>query len=701
MINRKYLLLLTLPALLLSSCTSSEEPGGDVPPPADEVLEIVEKTIDKDTYRKKALGGILGQIAGFLSGYEFVWASGVPLVGLNFDWYEFLNGPYAGNFSHFHASTPGYDRHQYVDGVWEVWSDDDFHIDFFNQLTMKEYGFTAKDLKDSWKDYRISDWGGGYDAMSLINSHDMLAPYTGTIEAGNRFGWCTEAYIENETLGITAAGMPNAALALTDTFASNTGYFDSLIWGKFFAASYAMAFFENDVKVILNETKKVLPKGSGPRIMFDAAYEAYELYPNAENQTEFRNAAKHVEEKGRLLYRMDNPQTNPGINGGFAVLSWLYGDNDYLKSCKYASMMGYDGDCTAATVTGLIGIINGFNPSLEEYTKLNNLIYQDGRGIYYNDRHTTFPPFISSPNYPDKQTFDQLVDLYVHNFETYLVKQGGRIEGNNYVVPTTAVKSDQSILFNNCDAELRDNTGWFTKSGGELSIIEEGELVNVHSGYASFKFTNDSSSKVLHRYTNLVPGAYYRVSTFTKVSKDSVVELVAIGNGKTQSISIGGDDKLLNKDFIFKATAKTMDVGFSFALGSKADDYVIFDDFQMERISYKSYFLEENNLKSYSNKFIKTLNKPADVAIGDEVYVRVEYASKTSGAVIVGVNRNQTLFGSVVASKTGKSLITGSDYLEIPYIFEKESDFMQLSFDKYSLGIGSVEIIRKDAYMFR
>lgn len=210
-------------------------------------VEITKKEISKDEYLNKTLGGLLGQFVGFLSGYEFVFRGAEPYVGMPLEWFSFINGPYAGHFTHYTPSgfNDCYNRLVYNNetNMYEVWSDDDFHIDIFNQLIIDEFGTNSYAIKEAWKKYVVSDWGGGGDAMNLINKNELLSPFTGTIEAGNRYGWCTEAYIENETLGMNAPGMVNVATSLIDKFASNVGYFDSIVWAKFYGAMYSLAYF--------------------------------------------------------------------------------------------------------------------------------------------------------------------------------------------------------------------------------------------------------------------------------------------------------------------------------------------------------------------------------------------------------------------------------------------------------------------------
>lgn len=700
--NKKQAICAALSAVLAASSLiacdgETPNPSTDFSPP------VTYKLLSKSEYTSKTLGGLLGQFAGFLSGYEFVWRGPDPYIGMPEDWFEFLNGPYAGNFTHF---TPPdgyrYDRLRVnpETGKNEVWSDDDYHLDIFNQLIIDEFGTSAHAVKSAWKKYNVGDWGGGDEAMRLINSAEMLAPYTGTIEAGNKYGWCTEAYIENETLGMNAPGMPNAATALADTFASNVGYFDGVVWAKFYAAMYSIAYFETDIVTVMDKAKDALPANSYPRQMYELALAAYKAHP-----TDYKAAAQELADKRRMLYRIDNVQTDPNVNGGFAVLSWLYGKNSYLDTCKYSSIMGYDGDCTAAICVGVMGILKGFEQGNEEYAELNSKIYYDGEGVYYNDDGSlydggAYQARIKSKEYPERQKIDDIVALYQKNFEKILIENGGEINGDTYKIPTTALVKDHSFLFKNYDGEER-NTSGFSSKNGMLECLVESENGNSHTGYGALKLTNAKNGEVYHEYTELSAGKTYRLSVYVKTSDDTQVSLFARGGGKETSITFANATSLINKEFIFTAPTNSVSVGFKLDKSADKGTYVIFDDFMLEEIERKKVSdVSDQKLKLTADKYLKTVKRPDGVADGEEVIISVEYRNY-SGAFPCGVYRNGEMFGSVMASNTSVNAASGSAYLEIPYVFGKDSDAIQLDFNGYKMYIGQIKIYRKSQYLFR
>lgn len=444
----------------------------------------------------------------------------------------------------------------------------------------------------------------------------------------------------------------------------------------------------------MEKAKEVLPNLSYPKKMYDYAFEAYNKYPN-----DYQKAAIELTEKRRMLYRIDNIQTDPNVNGGFAILSWLYGKNSYLETCKYASMIGYDGDCTAAITQGVMGILKGFKESNEEYSQINEKIYYNGKGIYYNDKNTGYPPHIKG-DYPTRQKIDDIVRLYQTNFEKILLENGGEILKDSYLIPTTNVYKDHSYLFENYDAENRDTSNYESKNGTLQNILET-ENINSHSGYAYFQFNNLKNGEVYHKFDNLIEGRYYRLTSYVKTSTNTQVKMFARSNTSEDYITFSNINSIINQELIFKATSKTMDIGFKFEENQAKDSYVIFDDYLLEEINREEISsIQTQDIKLFSSKYLKTISKPENIKIGQEVILSLEVRNYTSSTLFLDINRNNKRFGGAIVSNSSINSISGKTYLEIPYVFEKNSDVIQLSFNG-KLGIGNINIYNTTQYMFR
>ena len=684
--------LLTISLLLAGCQTKQEEPGPKIEPPETRTI-----TLSKSEYYNKTLGGLLGQFAGFLSGYEFVKNGPDPYVGLPEEWFEFIHGPYAGNFEHFVMSARANRLREYG-GYPSVWSDDDYHIDIFNQTIIDEYGYTSEDIKNAWIKYKVHDWGGGYEANRIINIRDYSSPFTGTLEAGNIYSWCTEAYIENETLGMNAAGMPNMANLLAERFGSLTGYFEPVMWAKLFATMYSYAYLYNDVNTIVEKARLVVPKGSWPDQIIDGVLEEYKKNPN-----NYVSAAEHLYAKYyRNTHGIDNMQTNPGVNGAFTIYSFLYGQGNYEKAAVASSMMGFDGDCTAAIVCGAYGIMNGFHPEVEGNNidkQINEKIYADGYGTYHNDTVTGFDPYIGE-NYPEYQRIKDIVNLYQKNFEKVLLDNGGSIEGDNYVIPHQEVYVGKSYIFDNYDVENDSISGFSSNKNAYISVYEDGDNLYSHSGYRALRvgYQEDATGRVeaYHTFKGLSVGQTYRLSTFIR-SDTPFYSLFAGEGSDIQEAYFKGYDYIRNNVLFFKATSSTMKVGVAF-VGENDSDSLVMDDFMLEQIIDNSVgYIIKNELPK---KYLSSLAfRTSAASLNQQVVLRVRYRCLEDFDVSVLRNGEQTLNVPFYACSLDNN--EGENIVEIPFEFKNENDVATLSFLGNSIYIYSVELVKAETYLFR
>lgn len=399
--------------------------------------------ISKENYYDKTLACILGQIAGTLSAYEFVSTSSLPD-----DWFDLMNGPYAGNFSNW--SPPSTANYVIYQGPGKISSNDDWHIDFFNQLIIKEHGINPafQDIKDEWQTHQVSDWGGGFEAMRLIRDEDMLPPLTGQGEF-NRWYWVTEAFIETETIGCIAPGMPVTARDLNEKFARVVAEWEAVWWARFLAAAYSYAYFETDARVAMEKAAATLPRNSWNWQIYRKAQELYEEKPN-----DWRWSQAEMYNFRRKLNQTDNLMVNPDLLNGTFVLSILYGKNNYLETLQIASLIGNEAIDIASMAAGLLGIIKGLagTPDL-----VKDRIYANGEGRMINDFHRD--PHINK-DYPAEQKFSDIVKIYQDNAEKMIVAKGGHFDETTYYISGQEVKPEKVTLIENADFEQGDLSGW-------------------------------------------------------------------------------------------------------------------------------------------------------------------------------------------------------------------------------------------------
>ena len=341
--------------------------------------------LSKEEYMDKTTAGFLSQVVGVFSGYEFVRTNGQLYVGMPDDWYKFLAGPYAVRNAHNQHETKLIYNSETK--LWESWLDDDYSIDILNLYILRDmhaqYGTVAsKVITDDWVKYNVYDMGGGHrsvGAYGLMKFKRYLPAFSGSAEYGNRYNYCTEPWIENETLGMVTADMPNAAADLTDIFAAVTGDRENVDWTKFMSVMYSLAYFEKDIPTLICRAAEIFGEGTYEREVVDTCFALYEQYPD-----DWRASCRAAERAVlRKHDRMSDTalQLEMNVNNAFVLLGLLYGGGDYEETCKILSLAGYDGDCTAAVGLSILGIIGGMDILPE---KVNERIWQDGEGVLVN-----------------------------------------------------------------------------------------------------------------------------------------------------------------------------------------------------------------------------------------------------------------------------------------------------------------------------
>lgn len=522
-------------------------------------------------YRDKTAGGVVGHVAGLLSGFEFIWENDTPLVPLPEEWFVLMKGPYGGGSAHGGAG---------VSRMLEagIGSDDDYHIDFFNQLILAESGAmpSHRQIFDLWRAYQVSDWGGGDKAMSIMRKQKLPPPYTGLLEYGNIFHWCTEPYIENETLGLVAPCLPQTAWHLADRLASVTGDFESLDFARFWAAAYAAAYGETDAQAALIAAREALLPGSWPAQIYDACFALYEA------GTPWETAVVELEGMRREIYQANNIQCAADVNNGFAILALLYGENDFVQTVKLASISGYDADCTAATAGGLLGVLHGAENLPEEVL---DAIWQDGEGVYVNDRG--FTPHIGG-DYPDTMTFGEIVDQYVRNGIAQVIAAGGRADEANLYIPLQGNAAWQGVQPENADFESGSLEGW-QKDGEADFYVESSEKAHSGDHCAAIKLTKDASEATLHTtLEGLVKGEWYRLSAYMMTSFDGEAQLFVGQESDTAYVSaLNANKGWVLRELIFQAEDATATAGITAAQQPMDGGITAYlDDMRIERLEH-------------------------------------------------------------------------------------------------------------------
>jgi hypothetical protein len=731
---KRFIARLTVCALLLAGAPLLPRPALLPAIPAAHASTV---TLAKATYYDKTLAGILGEVAGVLTGYEFVPDTnpdGTPMSPLPDNWFGMVNGPYSGlNTSCGPYPQPwcgnlSYPNYVRLHGTGVVGSYDSYHIDFFNQLILHDRGVnpSAKDIRDEWTSHGVSDWGGGWGAVTLMNQ-GVLPPFTGKSE-WQYYSWETEPYLENDTLGMDAPGMPLVTSSLLDKFGQVQGEGDGPIWAKFLATMESLAYVNTDVHAVLEQASAVLPENSWPYQIYLRAKELYTQHP-----TDWHPSVQELVKYRRMVYGQDNAQAIPDINNGFLILALLYGNGDYQTTAKITALTNYDAEDQTGAAGAILGIMGGM-AGLPQAVK--NIVYANGNGVYQNDAPGTqyaFQPHITN-NYPYQQKWTDLASLYQSNAEAQIQANGGSIDANNYYLPGQSVTPIAAAPIYNADFEQGDLSGWSTWTPvADTTHIYAQQTTNAHTGNWQGDVTADSAipeGKLYVTLNGLVPGATYRATAYLMAAPNQEARLYVDNYGGpyiytsvfSQTMIAPPDNPNLahpasiGRSITFVPQGTTATVGLHVPPGAGGTSAI--DDLHVEQVtnpastryeaenatvsggqvrtpssaSNSGYVGGLNNVGSYA-KF-QNVNVPTT----GEYRVSVNFANGWSDTSRLNLYANGSLYCTLPIPKTGSWGTFSRNILEVPVVLQAGSNTIQVQKDDPNGNYAELDYIDVSAF---
>ncbi len=658
--------------------------------------------ISKADYMDKTTAGFLGQIIGFLSDYKYVWnKDGSPRVAMPEEWWLGIcrGNDVAGN--PYHTKIIKLYRNDETQ-MWDNWIADAYSIDILGQHILRDmrdnYGtFTTKVITDGWVKYAPWDMGGGarYNgAYALATKYGYITPYLGMAEYGNAYSWCQEPWIGNDGLGMAAAGMPNLALDLTRAYGRVTGDSDNVRWLDFITAMSSMAYFENDIPTLINRATEIFPENSYEREVVEMAHELYARYPN-----NWRYAIMAAEEEcARRFYylhtgKSTNVQGRCEVNFAFMILALLYGEGDYIETAKILSLCGYD---TRGTIMlPVLGIIGGMDAIPEEAKAVT---WQDGKGMIVNKAvpDTVFGVWMFAEGLPERYSIASVIDLYRDNFEWLLLQNGGKIEGDNYYIPKTKLKTFDAVSVINGDFEDGKLGGY--KTIGDSSSVSVTDFAYWGECAAQVNVGNEDNG-VYTTVTGLTKGTTYKMSAYVIAANNSSAKLFAKtpGSSTMQTVGIHYQPEFVKRELVFVAESEAMEIGLLVPEQSSYG-YAIVDEIEIVRIEeYKVNGISDVKITStpaianrYDSKIDITVNGYSD----KEVWLKVYFANISGGIVDGAITVNGDNFRTVPFYKTGAAVSDGaSDCVYIPVVLKDDTNTISINIGDASLYISEVQIV--------
>lgn len=297
-----------------------------------------------------------------------------------------------------------------------AFSDDDTDVEYMYVLQMEKYGPEPSyaNLRDAWM-YHIRDrvWLANRGALGLMH-FGYTPPFTGDKNL-NPHWYQIDPQLINEVWAVTAPGMVKYAASKSDWVARITS--DS--WGAeptvHYGAMYAAAFFEKDIRKLIQIGLQQLPPDSRYAGTVRDMIALHDKYPS-----DWKAARQEMADK-YYVKEPDMTRTiwNANLNGACAILAMLYGNGDFQRTLDLACAMGFDADNQAATVAGLLGVINGMKG-----LPANLYLPVEGWTLPFNNRYINITRY-DLPDADISSIIDKTLDAAI---KTILLK-GGKLTG--------------------------------------------------------------------------------------------------------------------------------------------------------------------------------------------------------------------------------------------------------------------------------
>jgi hypothetical protein len=299
---------------------------------------------------------------------------------------------------------------------------DDLYVEmtFAEVMDVKGLDASSRDYGEMFKNSKYSLWHANAAARRLLNN-GVKAPLSGNPRY-NAHANDIDFQIESDFIGLMTPGLPREANRFADRVGRVMNYGDGLYGGMFFAGMYSVAFFETDVRRVVEQGLASIPAQSRyARIIRDL------LDWHAQNPDDWKKTWQLIEDK----WDKEDPcpdgalQTfniDASLNGSYVALGLLYGDKDFGRTVEIATRAGQDSDCNPSSAAGILGVMIGYE-KIPDFWKSGIPPLADTKFQFTN----------YSFNGICKSTLDRAIKV--------IRKAGGKVEGSEITIPHQTSKA--------------------------------------------------------------------------------------------------------------------------------------------------------------------------------------------------------------------------------------------------------------------
>jgi hypothetical protein len=237
---------------------------------------------------------------------------------------------------------------------------DDLYVEmtFAEVLDEKGLDATTEDFGDMFRQSKYHLWHANLAARRALR-RGVPAGRSGSPEY-NAHANDIDFQIEADFIGLMSPGLPEASNDLCWRVGRVMNSGDGIYGGMFVAGMYAAAFFESDVRKVVEAGLACLPSESPyAKTISDL------LVWSVEHPEDWQEAWRLLEDNwndrdpcpaGALLpFNIDAK-----LNGAYIALGLLYGKGDFWKTLDISTRAGQDSDCNPSNAAGVLGVMLGY-----------------------------------------------------------------------------------------------------------------------------------------------------------------------------------------------------------------------------------------------------------------------------------------------------------------------------------------------------
>lgn len=237
---------------------------------------------------------------------------------------------------------------------------DDLYVGMTMSETMDRLGLdaTTEQFGEAFKNSQYDLWHANASARRLLNL-GIKAPMSGhpryNVHAND-----IDFQIEADFIGMMCPGLPQESNKYGERVGRVMNHGDGLYGGLFLDGMYTAAYFEKDVRKVVETGLACIPAESEyGQVIRDL------LAWSAQNPGDWKKAWRLIEEKWDKNDACPDGALRPfnidaKINGAYVVLGLLYGEGDFGKTLEISTRAGQDSDCNPSSAAGVLGVMVGY-----------------------------------------------------------------------------------------------------------------------------------------------------------------------------------------------------------------------------------------------------------------------------------------------------------------------------------------------------